>query len=109
MIFQIVSLEDLKKLGLYKGRNVSAPNISRKEVREKLCTTVTLRELCDDNDSLDNNKSPGPGIFNAWTIKAAKFAIETHLQFVFNNALVTIFSQKISNWLSLVRSTKNEM
>ena len=29
-------------------------------------------------------KSPGPGIFNAWAIKAVKFAIGTHLQFVFN-------------------------
>ena len=35
-------------------------------------------------NSLDNNKSPGPGVFNAWAIKAAKLPIGTHLQFVFN-------------------------
>ena len=67
---------------------MSAPNISRIEVREKFCfRTVTLKELYDAIDSLDNNKSPGPGVFNAWAIKAAKFAIGTHLQFVFNTCI----------------------
>ena len=42
-----------KKLGLYKGQNVSAPNISRIEVREKFCfRTVKLNELYDAIDSL---------------------------------------------------------
>ena len=38
-------------------------------------------------ESLDNKKSPGPGIFNAWAIKAAKFTITTDLQFVFNTCI----------------------
>ena len=67
---------------------MSAPNFSRIEVRENFCfRTVTLKELYDAIDSLDNNKSPGSGVFNAWAIKAAKFAIGTHLQFVFNTCI----------------------
>ena len=74
-----------QKLGLYNGQYVSAPNISRIEVREKFCfRTVTLKELYGAIDSLDNNKSPGPGVFNASAIKAAKLPIGTHLQFVFS-------------------------
>ena len=81
-----------QKLGLYSGQYVSAPNTSRIEVREKFCfRTVTQKELYDAIDSLDNNKSPVPDVFNAWAIKAAKFAIETYLQFVFN----TCFSQNV--------------
>ena len=82
------------KMGLYTGQNVRAPNFSRIEVMEKFCfRTVTLKELYDAIDSVDNNKSPDPGIFNAWVIKAAKLAIGTHLQFV-THALVKIFSKK---------------
>ena len=82
-----------QKLGLYNGQYVSAQNISRIEVREKFCfRTVTLKELYDAIDSLDNNKSPGPGVFNAWAIKAAKLPIGTHLQFFLTHALVKIFS-----------------
>ena len=45
-----------QKLGLYKGQYVSAPNISRIEVREKFCfRAVTLKELYDAIDALDNN------------------------------------------------------
>ena len=77
-----------QKLGLYNGQYVSAPNNSRIEVGKKFCfRTVTLKELYDVIDSLDNNKSPCPGVFNAWAIKAAKFAIVTHLQFVFNTSI----------------------
>ena len=80
-----------QKLSLYNGQYVSAPNISRIEDREKFCfRTVTLKELYDAIDSLDNNKSPGPGVCNAWEIKAAKFAIRTHLQFVFNTCISQI-------------------
>ena len=77
--------------------NVSAPNISRVEVREKFCfRTVTLKELYDAIDSLDNNKSPGPGVFNAWAIKAAKLPIGTHLQFVFNTCIIqNIFPENL--------------
>ena len=65
-----------QKLGLYNEQYVSAPNISGIEVREKICLiTVTLKKLYDAIDSLDNNKSPGPGVFNSWAIKAAKLPI----------------------------------
>ena len=88
LILQIVSI------GVFRTRliqYVSAPNISRIEVREKFCfRTVTLKELYDAIDSLDNNKSPGPGVFNAWALKAAKFPFGTHLQFVFNTCISQI-------------------
>ena len=75
----------LQKLSFYIGKNVSAPNISCIKVREKFCfRTVTLKEFYDAICSLDNKRSPGPGNFNAWAIKAAKFATGTHLSFVFN-------------------------
>ena len=84
------------KLGVYNGQYVTAPNISRIEVREKFCfRTVTLKELYDAIDSLDNNKSPGPGVFNAWAIKAAKFAIQTHLSFFLTHEFVIIIFQNI--------------
>ena len=77
-----------QNLGLNNRQYVSAPKISRIEVREKFCfRTVTLTELYDAIDSLDNNKSPGPGVSNAWVIKAAKFPMGTHLQFVFNTCI----------------------
>ena len=86
-----------QKLGLYNGQNERVLNISRIEVRDKfLFRIVTLKELYDDFDSLDNNKSPGPGAFNAWAIKAAKFAIGTHLQFVFNTCISQcLFPEKL--------------
>ena len=84
-----------QKLGLYNGQYVSAPNDSCIEVREKFrFKTVTLKELYDGIDSLDNNKSPGTGVFNAWAIKAAKLRIGTHLQFFLTHALVKTFSRK---------------
>ena len=77
-----------QKLGLYNGQYVSAPNISRIEVREKFCfRTFTLKKLYDAIDSLDHNKSPGSGVFNAWAIKAATLPIGAHLQFVFNTCI----------------------
>ena len=49
---------------------MSAPNIWRKEVREKFCfRAVTLKELYDAIDSLDSNKSPGSGICNDWAME----------------------------------------
>ena len=77
-----------QKLSLDNRKYLSAPNNSRKEVREKFCfRTVTLKELYVAIDLLDNNKSPGSGVFNDWAIKAAKFAIGTHLKFVFNTCI----------------------
>ena len=87
-----------QKLGLYNEQYVSAPNISRKEVREKFCfRTVTLKELYETIDSLDNNNSPCPGVFNAWAIKAAKIAIGNRNPFAvfLTLTLVKVFSQKI--------------
>ena len=89
-----------QKLGLYNGQYVSAPNISRIEVKAKFCfRTVTLEELYDAIDSLDNNKSPGPGVFNAWAIKAAEFPIGTHMQFVFNTCISqNIFQENLKRF-----------
>ena len=75
---------------------MSAPNISRIEVREKFCfRTVTLKELYDAIDSLDNNKSPGPGVFNAWAIKASKFQSEPICNLFLTHALAKNVSRKI--------------
>ena len=74
-----------QKLGSYNEQIVNAPNTSRKEIKEKFCVrTVTLKELYDAFISLDNIKSPSPGIFIDWEIKASNFAIGTHSQFAFN-------------------------
>ena len=79
---------DIVKIGSYNGKNVSAPNISRIKVRKTVCfRTVTQKELYDAIDSIDNSESPSPGIFNAWAVKAAKFAIGTHLHFVFKTCI----------------------
>ena len=52
--------------------------VKMQPITEKFCfRTVTLKELYDTIDYLYSIKIPGPGIFNAWAIKAAKFAIET--------------------------------
>ena len=81
--------KSFQKLGLNNGQYVSAPNVSRIEVREKFCfRTVTQKELYDAIDSLGNNKSPGPGVLNSWAIKAVNYAIGTHLQFVFNTCII---------------------
>ena len=72
---------------------MSALIIPRIEVRDKFCfRTVTLKELYDAIDSVDNNKSSGPGsgFFNAWARKATKCAIGTHLQFVSNTCISLI-------------------
>ena len=67
--------------------------MSRIEVWGKFCfRTVTLKELYDAIDSLDNNKCQGAGVFNAWAIKAA---IEPICSLFLTHALVKIFSQKI--------------
>ena len=87
---------DIVKIGSYNGKNVSAPNTSRIKVRKTVCfRTVTQKELYDAIDSIDNSESPSPGIFNAWAIKAAKIAIGTHSQFVFNTCISKNISQKI--------------
>ena len=89
---------------------MSAPNISRIEVREMFCfRAVALKELYDAIGSLDNNKFPGPGIFITWPIEAPKFAIGTHLQLILNtgicpyvfpeNSKLAFISPVLKNWM----------
>ena len=64
-----------QKLGFNNGQYVSAPNNSSIEVRENFCfRTVTLKELYDAIDSLDNNKFPGPGVFRSLGNQGSKFS-----------------------------------
>ena len=48
---------------------------------------LTLKEIYKTIDSLENSKSPGPGFVHALALKAAKNAIGTHLQFIFNECI----------------------
>ena len=48
---------------------------------------LTLKEIYKTIDSLENSKSPGPGFVLAWALKAEKYAIGTHLQFIFNECI----------------------
>ena len=48
---------------------------------------LTLKEIYTTIDSLENSKSPGPRFVHAWALKAAKYAIGTHLQFIFNECI----------------------
>ena len=70
--------------------------MSRIEVKGTFCfRTITLNY--DAIDLLDNKKSPGPAVFHAWATKAAKFAVGTHLQFVFNTCISqSIFPENLN-------------
>ena len=48
---------------------------------------LTLKEINKTIDSLENSKSPGPEFVHTWVLKAAKYAIGTHLQFIFNECI----------------------
>ena len=48
---------------------------------------LTLKEIYKTIDSLKNSKSTGPGFVHVWALKAAKYAIGTHLQFIFNECI----------------------
>ena len=48
---------------------------------------LTLKEIYKTIDSLENSKSPGPEFVHAWALKAAKYAIGTHLHFIFNECI----------------------
>ena len=43
---------------------------------------LTLKEIYKTFDSLERSKSPGPVFVHAWSLKAAKYAIGTHQQFI---------------------------
>ena len=45
---------------------------------------LTSKEIYKTIDSLENSKSPGPGLSHAWALKVVKYAVGTHLQFIFN-------------------------
>ena len=46
---------------------------------------LTLKEIYKTIDSLEKIKSLGPGFAHAWALKAAKYAIGTHLQCFLKN------------------------
>ena len=48
------------------------------------CRVLTLKKIFKAIDSLENSKSPSRGFVHAWALKAAKYAIGTHLQFFFH-------------------------
>ena len=48
---------------------------------------LTLKEIYKTIDSLENSKPPGPGFVHAGALKRAKYAIGTHLQFIFNECI----------------------
>ena len=48
---------------------------------------LTLKEIYKTIDSLENSKSPGPGFVHVWALKAAKYAIGTHLKFIFHECI----------------------
>ena len=48
---------------------------------------LTLKEIYKTIDSLENSKSPGPGFVHAWALKTAKYAIGTHLHFIFSECI----------------------
>ena len=50
-------------------------------------TGLTSKEIYKTIDSLENSKSPGPGFVHVWALKAAKNAIGTHPEFIFNECI----------------------
>ena len=75
------------EMGKYSGDFVPL-NIQRLDhCSEKFNFRVlTSKEIYKTIDSLENSKSPGPGFVHAWALKAAKYAIGTHL-FIFNECI----------------------
>ena len=45
---------------------------------------LNSKEIYKTIDNLENSKSHGPGFVHVWALKAAKYAIGTHLLFIFN-------------------------
>ena len=76
------------EMGKYSGEFVPL-NIHRMDhFSEKFnFRELTLKEIYKNIDSLENRKSPGPGFVHAWALRAAKYAIGTHLQFIFNECI----------------------
>ena len=48
---------------------------------------LTLKEIYKTIGILENSKSPGPGFVHAWGLKTEKYAIGTHMQFIFNECI----------------------
>ena len=76
------------EMGKYSGDFVPL-NIHRLDhCSEKFNFRVlTVKEIYKTIDSLENSKSPGPGFVHVWALKAAKYAIGAHLQFIFNECI----------------------
>ena len=74
-------------MGIYRRQIVplDVHKIERKfHFREFNFRPFTLNQLIDN---LDNNKAPGPEYINAWALKSGKYALETHLQIIFNDCI----------------------
>ena len=76
------------EMGKYSGNFVPL-NIHKLNHRSEKFNfrVMTLKESYKTNDSLENSKSPGPGFVHAWALKAAIYAIGTHLKFIFNECI----------------------
>ena len=76
------------EMGKYSGDFVPL-NIHRLDhFSEKFNFRVlTLKEIYITIDILENSESPGPGFVHARDLKAAKYAIGTNLQFIFNECI----------------------
>ena len=48
---------------------------------------MTLKEIYKTIDNLENRKSPGSRFVHAWALRWVKYAIVTHLQFIFNEGI----------------------
>ena len=73
---------------------------------------LTLKDIYKTIDSLESSKSRGPGFVNAWALKAAKYAIGTHLQIIFNQCIQnsvfpTILKHALSHQFTSVTLSTN--
>ena len=67
---------DFSEMGIYRGQIVplNVGKIERK-FQEFNLRPFTLREIYKVIDSLDDNRTTGPGSINAWALKSGKCAI----------------------------------
>ena len=76
------------EMGKYSGDFVPLKIQNVDHCSEKLNFRVlTLKKIYNTIDNLENSTSPGPGFVHAWALKAAKYAIRTYLQFIFNECI----------------------
>ena len=76
------------ELGKYSGIFVPLNIYTLRHCSEKFKFLVlTLKEVYKTIDSLENSRSTGPGFVHVWVLKAVKYAIGTHSQFIFNECI----------------------